>query len=304
MSRVIALKKQVIMEEKKKKNILVRRLRDKYRLSIFNEQTYEQTFSMRLSKLNVFTTVGSTMIFLVLVTTVIIAFTSLREYIPGYPTGEQRRMMIRNYQRVDSLIFEIDRRDRFIADVRAIISGELPASAYYRSDSAEVKPATVVALSGKKSKEDSLFRTGIEEEERFNLSDTKPKKDARLELIYFQPPLKGIVTSKYGETRGHYGVDVVATVGARVSAIYEGTVIFTGWTVETGYVIQVQHDNQLVSIYKHNGKLLKNTGDRVKTGEAIATVGNSGELTTGTHLHFEMWHAGVPLNPELYISFE
>ncbi len=293
------------MEQNKKKNRLVRKLRHKYRLAVLNEQTYEEIFSMRLSQLNVFTSLGSLVIFLIMVTTVIIAFTNLREYIPGYPTGEQRRMMIRNYQRVDSLLFEIERRDNFIADMRAIISGEIPSQAYSRSDSTATKPVNAVTLKTAKSEEDSLFLLQIEEEERFSLSEKQGrKKDTRLEMMYFFPPLKGIVTNKYGDSRGHYGVDVVASPGSRVSAIYEGTVIFSGWTVETGYVIQIQHENQLVSIYKHNGKLLKNMGDRVKTGEAIATVGNSGELTTGPHLHLEMWYAGVPLNPENYLSFE
>ena len=292
------------MEQNKRKNRLVRRLRHKFRITILNEQTYEEIFSMRLSPLNVFTSGGALVIFLIIITTVIIAFTNLREYIPGYPNGEQRHMMIRNYQRVDSLLFEIERRDNFIADIRAVISGEVPTEAYSRSDSASKKSPAPVALKTAKSEEDSLFLLQVEEEERFNLSENKGrKKDTRLEMMYFVPPLKGIITNKYGDSHGHYGVDVVATPGSRVSSIYEGTVIFSGWTVETGYVIQVQHENQLVSIYKHNGKLLKKMGDRVKTGEAIATVGNSGELTTGPHLHLEMWHGGVPLNPENYISF-
>ena len=292
------------MEQNKKKNRLVRKLRHKFRITILNEQTYEEIFSMRLSPLNVFTSGGALVIFLVIITTVIISFTNLREYIPGYPNGEQRRMMIRNYQRVDSLLFEIERRDNFIADIRAVISGEIPSEAYTRSDSTATKSSTTVALKTEKSQEDSLFLLQVEEEERFNLSGNQSrKKDTRLEMMYFVPPMKGIITNKYGDSRGHYGVDIVAIPGSRVSAIFEGTVIFAGWTVETGSVIQVQHENQLVSIYKHNGKLLKKMGDRVKTGEAIATVGNSGELTTGPHLHLEMWYAGVPLNPENYISF-
>lgn len=293
------------MEKNKKKNKLVRKLRHKYRLTILNEQTYEELFSMRLSQLNVFISFGFTAMFLVLVTTVIISFTNLREYIPGYPSGEQRRMMIRNYQRVDSLLFEIDRRDRFIGNMRAVISGDLPADAFSRSDTANSKNAHSSAVKLARSKEDSLFRLAVEEEERFNVSNISQRKtDTRLELMYFFPPLKGVVTNRYGDSKGHYGIDVVAVPGSRVSAVLEGTVIFSGWTVETGYVIQLQHANQLVSIYKHNGKLLKEVGDNVRAGEAIATVGNSGEYTTGPHLHFELWYGGVPLNPENYISFE
>ncbi len=293
------------MEQNKKRNHLVKKLKHKYRIAILNEQTYEETFTMRLSRLNVFTTIGFTVIFLIIATTVLIAFTTLREYIPGYPTGEQRRMMINTYQRVDSLVFEIERRDNFIANMRAVISGELPASAFSRNDSAKMNPTQPISLKATKTAEDSMFISQVEEDERFNLNTRQTnKKDARLEMIYFLPPIKGIITNKFGDTQGHFGVDIVAAQDSRVSSIYDGTVIFTGWTVETGYVIQIQHENQLVSIYKHNGKLLKKMGDRIKSGEAIAMVGNSGELTTGPHLHFEMWHAGVPLNPENYISFK
>jgi murein DD-endopeptidase MepM/ murein hydrolase activator NlpD len=112
-----------------------------------------------------------------------------------------------------------------------------------------------------------------------------------------------MVVNKFGDPRGHFGVDIVAGPGARVSAVMDGVVIFSGWTVETGYVIQLQHANNFISMYKHNERLLKTTGEHVKAGEAIANVGNSGELTTGPHLHFELWHNGIPLDPQEYISF-
>jgi len=155
-----------------------------------------------------------------------------------------------------------------------------------------------------KSEEDSIFRQQVEREEKFNLAvfDDNNKK-FELEHSFLFTPLKGVVVNKFGETQGHYGVDIVAKPGSRVSAIMDGTVVFTGWTVETGYVIQLQHGNNLISVYKHNESLLKEMGEKVQAGEAIANVGNSGELTTGPHLHFEIWYNGVPLDAEQYMSF-
>ncbi len=290
-------------EEKGKK--LVDKLRHKYRLAIFNEQTYEEVFGMRLSRLNVFTVVGVSLSVLVVLVIFLIAFTGLREYIPGYPDGQQRRLIIQNSERVDSLIMEIERRDKFFKDVRAIISGEVPEGALPE----DVKDAETEGANNnivfKKSEEDSIFRELVEREEKFNLAVLGNKGTKfELEHSFLFTPLKGVVVNKFGETQGHFGVDVVAKPGSRVSAILDGTVVFTGWTVETGYVIQIQHSNNLISIYKHNETLLKSMGDQVQAGEAIANVGNSGELTTGPHLHFELWYNGVPLDAEQYMSFE
>ncbi|WP_430810767.1 MULTISPECIES: M23 family metallopeptidase [unclassified Carboxylicivirga] len=284
---------------------LVDKLRHKYRLAIFNEQTYEEVFGMRLSRLNVFTIVGVSLVLLVVMVIFLIAFTGLREYIPGYPDGQQRRLIIQNSQRVDSLILEIERRDNFFRDIRAIMAGEVPSGALPEDVEDAQGQSTKNNVVFKKSEQDSLFREQVEKEEKFNLAvfDNKGAK-FELEHSFLFTPLKGVVINKFGETQGHYGVDIVATPGSRVSAIMDGTVIFTGWTVETGYVIQIQHANNLISLYKHNESLLKSMGDKVQAGEAIANVGNSGELTTGPHLHFELWHNGVPLDAEQYIAFE
>ncbi|MCT4645517.1 MAG: M23 family metallopeptidase [Carboxylicivirga sp.] len=290
-------------EEKGKK--IVDKLRHKYRLAIFNEQTFEEVFGMRLSRLNVFTIIGVSFTLLIVGVIFLIAFTGLREYIPGYPDGQQRRLIFQNAQRVDSLIVEIERRDRFFKDIRTIMSGEIPEGA----SPEEVKDAgnegSNSNVTFKKSEEDSIFREQVEKEEKFNLAvfDNRSKQ-FELEHSFLFTPLKGVVVNKFGETQGHYGVDIVARPGSRVSAVLDGTVIFTGWTVETGYVIQIQHSNNLISLYKHNENILKEMGEKVQAGEAIASVGNSGELTTGPHLHFELWYNGVPLDAEQYMSFE
>ncbi|MCU4174590.1 M23 family metallopeptidase [Carboxylicivirga sp. N1Y90] len=288
--------------EKGKK--LVQKLRFKYRLAIFNEQTYEEVFGMRLSRLNVFVTIGVSSILLIISVIFLIAFTGLREYIPGYPSGKERRLLIQNAQRVDSLILEIDRRDRFFKDIRAIVSGDVPAGAK-QEDEENASPVDNSKISFKKSEEDSLFREQVEREEKFNLAVFEGNsRKFELEHSFLFTPIKGVVVNKFGDSKGHYGVDIVTKEGERVSAVLDGTVVFTGWTVETGYVIQIQHTNNLISLYKHNERLLKSMGDQVQAGEAIARVGNSGELTTGPHLHFELWYNGVALDAEQYMSFE
>ncbi len=293
------------MARLKKDKSFYRKLRHKYRFAIFNEQTYEELFVFRLSRLNVVTLVTSLSIILIVLVTFLIAFTSLREYIPGYPDAQQRLLIVRNTQRVDSLIIEVERREKFINVFQAIIRGEIPDSLELESYTKASSDSEVNnSLEFTRSQEDSILRAHVEQEERFNLS-VRQSKDRVFELenVFFFSPIKGVVVNGFGETRNHYGVDVLAAQGAHVSAIMDGVVIFSGWTVETGYVIQIQHPNNIISIYKHNQNLLKEVGQTVKSGEAIARVGNSGELSSGPHLHFELWFNGTPLNPEEYISF-
>lgn len=285
------------------------KLRSKYKLAIFNEQTYEEVLVLRLSRLNVFTIVGVSAILLIVLVSLLIAFTGLREYIPGYPDSNQRLMIVRNAQRVDSLLIEIDRRNNFIDNMQNIIRGDVPEEPANDENEPTVavssdSPDDMIDVEFRKSEEDSLFRALVEKEEKYNLGNrSEIRSGTLLENTFFFTPLKGMVVNKFGDPRGHFGVDIVAGPGARVSAVMDGVVVFSGWTVETGYVIQLQHANNLLSTYKHNERLLKSAGEHVKAGEAIANVGNSGELTTGPHLHFELWYNGVPLDPQEYISF-
>ncbi|WP_462317122.1 M23 family metallopeptidase [Marinilabilia sp.] len=293
-----------------KRKEFIQKLRSKYKLAIFNEQTYQEVLVMRLSRLNVFTLVGVSAIVLIVLVSLLIAFTGLREYIPGYPDANQRLLIVRNAQRVDSLYIELEKRNKFIENMQNILSGGVPQSLDEPGEGNEDEKVPSSAgnsmedIEFKRSEEDSLFRALVEKEERFNVTDKPTRNSGRLlENTFLFTPLKGLVVNKFGDPRGHYGVDIVAGPGARVSAVMDGVVIFSGWTVETGYVIQLQHSNNLISMYKHNERLLKSTGEHVKAGEAIANVGNSGELTTGPHLHFELWYNGVPLDPQEYISF-
>lgn len=217
------------MATQKKNKSFLKKLSSKYRFAIFNEQTYEELFVVRLSRLNVFTIVGSFGIVLIILVSILISFTGLREYIPGYPDANERLLIVRNAQRVDSLLVEIEKRDKFINNFQAVIRGEMPETAE------DIKNRTAAAKNNSsnreiefpRSEQDSLFRMQIEREERFNLSVREtPQRDIALESAFFVSPIKGIVVNTFGETSGHYGVDIVASPGSRVSSVMVGTGFF------------------------------------------------------------------------------
>ena len=285
---------------KEKKQHIVNKLRHKYRLIIYNDNTFEEIGFLRLSRLNLFSIIGSIIILLITGVTVLIAFTPIREFIPGYPDGNMRRNITNNVYKLDSLERELKIRDRYFNSINAIIRGETPYSYENKQDSTiQYKEITF-----DKSEHDSLLRQQIEEEEMFNLS-MFPEKSTNTDFssIHFFPPVKGLVTNSFNPRESHFGTDIVAASNKVVSATLDGTIILANWTLETGYVIQIQHANNLISIYRHNSEILKKTGSHVKAGEAIAIIGNSGEVTSGPHLHFELWHNGNPVNAEDYIAF-
>lgn len=297
------------MSEKIKKESKANRL---LRMTVFIDKSLEPLFTLRFTPVMLAVGIGALAILLIIGVTLLIAFTGLREYIPGYPTGEERVMIMQNLQRVDSLATELEMRDNMMKNLRAVLSGDdrilLQGSA--QTDSTltpgNVTKEGLAGLYREKSSEENAFITEVESAEKYDVdaSQSETGVNQELEATFFFSPLKGIVTDGFGVRNGHLGVDVAATDGTPVMSTLAGTIIFAEWTVQTGYVIMVQHDNQLVSVYKHNARLLKKEGARVKAGEAIALVGNSGELTSGPHLHFELWYMGAPLNPENYINFD
>ncbi len=288
------------MANKKAQNNFFKRLNHKYRVTIFYDHSYAEVISLRLTKLNVFSIVGTSAIVLIILVTILIAFTPVREFIPGYPDGSMRRDLIMNAVLLDSLENEIRIREQFLENLRDIVSGREPRTFEYSPDS----NANIEGINFARSRQDSLLRAQIEGEEQFNLiTSQRTHFPANPSISHFVAPTTGLIINRFNPRQNHYGVDLVTEVNQPVVAVMNGTVIFANWTIDTGYVIQVQHDNNYLSLYKHNADLLKGVGDYVASGEAIAIVGNSGELTTGPHLHFELWQNGVALNPELYILF-
>lgn len=290
-------------KEKEKKRI-VKRLRVKYRLLILDDETFEQKLSLLLSPMNIITFLGSLSIFLIVLVTYIIAFTGLREYIPGYTDLSLRNQAYDNAQLIDSLERHIALQDRFLSDIFGVLNDSLPHGEGARPDTALKN--TDVAMKGV-SEQDSLMRAFADAEERYNLrvlSFSRPQSSAaNIRSFFFFAPLKGEVTSGFNTESGHFGVDVVTGENEPVKAALHGTVIMASWTYESGHVIAIQHTADLVTFYKHNSALLKKVGETVKAGDVVGIVGNSGEHTTGPHLHFELWYKGRPVNPLDYMVF-
>jgi murein DD-endopeptidase MepM/ murein hydrolase activator NlpD len=288
------------MAEKTEKQSFWEKFRHKYRLSIYRDETFEEVFNLRLTKLNVMSIVGIGVILFLVIVISIIAYTPVRELIPGYPDQETIRNIYMNDYRLDSLEMEITRRDAYFENLRRIIAGEGPLDPVETS----VEPEPRQKVSFVRSREDSALRALAEPRDQFGLSviESRKGKPAFFNVLFF-PPVKGMVTNSFNSRMNHYGTDIVAGADEVVKATLPGTVTMAGWTLETGHVIQLQHADNIISVYKHNAELLKHIGDHVKAGEPIAIIGNSGELTTGPHLHFELWYNGTPVNPEEYISF-
>ena len=283
--------------EKKKRS-----WRDKYRFSVSNDTTFEEIWRIRLTQYNAFLLITSLIFFIIGTTAMLIAFTNLREFIPGYPDITMRRNILVSAIRLDSLERELALRDKYFANLNSIIAGNQPAGVYTLRDTTR----NYQSITFKNSPEDSTLRAQVENDERYNLTLGPVESESVTSIagLHFFPPVKGIVSGKFDPRSRHFGTDIVTKPKSPVDAALDGTVIFTGWTMETGFVIQVQHSNNIVSVYKHNASLLKSTGDMVRTGEAISIVGDSGELyTSGPHLHFEIWYKGRPLDPEEHIIF-
>lgn len=286
------------MAQKDSKRYLSK-LKNKYRFSIYNDQTFEEVWFFRLSRLNVIAFLGGSSLLLVALVTVLIAFTPLREFIPGYPNTTTRRAIVENALKVDSLQQQLDQWQKYLTSLKAIMNGENPPVLQSKKDTT-IHPKDIVF---KKSLDDSLLRSQIEEKEQYNLSVTNTSLANTVKGMHFFPPVRGVVTNSFNIASGHFGTDIASSPNEVVVATLDGTVTMAAWTLETGYVIQIQHAGNLLSVYKHNSKLLKKPGAHVKAGEAIAIIGNSGELTTGPHLHFELWYNGTPVDPEKYIVF-
>jgi len=279
---------------------IYKKLRNKYRLVVMNDQTLEERASFRLAPMNVFVAVGIILILLITATIYLIAFTGLREYIPGYADPGMKRKVYRLNQKADSLQHVLDAREVYINNFKNIMEGKTEGKPENKSNATiQAKYDTLRNLP--KSREDSLFRLEMERQDIETVRSAAEKND--IGSFFFFSPVKGIITSNFNVREKHYGIDIVAPENEAIKAASDGTVVLSNFTTETGYVIAIQHGNNLLSMYKHNSSLLKKTGDAVKAGDVIAIIGNTGEHTTGPHLHFELWYNGTPVDPQKYVTF-
>ncbi|MBQ8811628.1 MAG: M23 family metallopeptidase [Bacteroidales bacterium] len=272
----------------------------KFRLAIIDDRTHQHLFQLHFTRTGLFVAVVSAFVVLTAAIYSIIAFTPVRTFIPGYPDAHSKRAAIQNAMRIDSLENVIYRWELYSENLRRVVEGEEPLkidsliNMTYSHQDVSADPADLAL-------KDSLLREHVKEEEKFGISD-RNKRDLPIEGLMFFTPLKGVVSQGYDPAIHPY-VDITAAAGSVVKATLDGTVIYDGWSDDAGYTIQIQHEGDIVSIYKHNEKLLKKTGDKVKAGAPIALVGNTGNVTTGDHLHFELWHKGETVDPAKYINF-
>ena len=284
---------------KNKRKSFWKNFKFKYKLTITNENTLEEIVGIHVSKLNGVSVLLFAVTVIFLITSVIIAFTPLRNYLPGYMNSEVREQVVLNALRADSLQWVLERQRMYIMNIQDIISGNVKVDSVHSIDSLTVTRTEELV---ERTQAEDDFRKQYEETERYNLTtiDNAPVMSG---LIFFRPT-RGMVASDFDANKQHYGIDIAANPNESVLATLDGTVILATYTADTGYVIQVQHAQNLVSVYKHCGSLLKKVGATVKAGEAIALVGKTGEKTTGgPHLHFELWNKGRALDPSKYIVF-
>jgi len=284
------------------KKKLVHKLKSKYRLVIMRETSFEEVWQMKLSRMNVITALAISLTIYTVIVVALIVYTPVKRLIPGYPNAEMTRNIRMNAIRLDYLDYQLALKDQFIKNLITVING---GDTKIHSTDGGTSQVSIPDITDNRSEDDSLLRLEVEQAQRFNLSPQSPASaGSNLNQLYFFPPVRGLIISHFDYARGHFGIDIATAANLGIKATLDGTVIFADYTSETGYTIQIQHDFNLISVYKHNKELFKRMGNRVKAGEVIATVGNTGELTTGPHLHFELWHQGKALNPEYFIAFE
>lgn len=271
---------------------------DDYRLVIVDNHNHKQLWVFSFRKAEFWVTVISSLVAFLVLIYCFIAFTPIRKTIPGYPDSRSRKAAVQTAIKVDSLERVISRWELYSENLRRVFDGEEPLKLDSLLNNAG---AGTEKSRNELSRQDSILRNNVVSQEKFSVSQ-KRHRSLPIEGMHFFPPLKGVISQGYDKVIHPY-IDITAPANSVVMSVLDGTVIFAGWNEDYGYTIQIQHENDIVSIYKHNMKLLKSTGDKVKAGTPIALVGNTGNLSTGEHLHFELWYKGEAVDATKYISF-
>ena len=284
------------METSKKNNIKKRESKN-YRLVIQEEKTYKEKFKLKLSRTNVFLMGTFISLIIVSITTSIIFFTPVREYIPGYDTTKMRIQAINNLERLDSLINQLSINENYLEAVFQTINGEDYKNIYINESQRISVDLSELDMSMRV--EDSILRKVVEREDKFNVIESETQT-LNLEMA---PPVRGIIIEPFDVSIKHYGIDIVLKEQTPIKAVADGIVLLSEWTIDSGHTIIVYHKDQLTSVYKHNYLSKVKIGDYVKQGQVVALSGNTGELTSGPHLHFELWDSNGPINPVDFIIF-
>ena len=276
------------------KYLFLRRLKNKYRLVILNDGTFEERVSLKITPIKIILITFILSLLLIFLTLLLFYFTPLKEYIPGKTNAETQKNLIKLAVDVDSIRAHTEERDLYLKHLKTILNGGVVKTDFLREDSKVVEKNNSLNI----SKEDSLFRLRVEEKSNGDYISLSSEPN-----IYFINPVSGTLIDGYNIENKHLGVDLVCKENSIICSVSEGVVVTSDWTKETGFVIAVQHPRGFLSFYKHTSVLLKEVGEYVQGGDPIAIVGNSGEFTSGPHLHFELWKNGQSLDPENYISF-
>jgi murein DD-endopeptidase MepM/ murein hydrolase activator NlpD len=276
------------------------KLKFRYRVVVINDESFKERVSFTLSFMNLIVFIGSVSLFMIFLLTYIIAFTSLREYIPGYADVNLRKNITKVALRSDSLLQASAEKDLFIANLNNIITGKAS-----EQDLKKIVNEKTVFIDTSKLQASTSEKNFRKEILTINNTSSKNKSDkvSAIALLSLNSPIQGIVSNKFKATQNHFGIDISAQPNKVIQSALKGTVIFAGFTVENGYVIEVQHEKDLISVYKSNSKLLKKIGDKVNASDAIAIIGNNNERISGPHLHFELWYKGSAVDPQDYIKF-
>lgn len=286
-------------ENRLKRQLLKEKLFAKNRLVIVNEDTFAELFSLRLTLMNVFVVASSAAILIVTCTTFLIAFTPLREFIPGYASTKLKKDATQLALKSDSLTVALQKNEAYIASIKQILTGNLEYAQLNKDSILATKTVEKEAVELELSPEEQMIRSLAEKEDKYNLFE---KAQAKVNVVLFAP-VNGSITQKYNVHKKHLAVDVAVTKNTPIKSIADGTVIFSDWTPTSGYVVVVRHNNGFISVYKNASASTKDQGDLVKTREVIALAGAASRESTGSQLHFELWKDGQPVDPTQYIAF-
>ena len=272
----------------------------KYKVVVSNDETFKEIISLKTNNFQFFLFASLYTISVVIFSTAIIFFTQVREYVPGYPSTDLLVSAAKTSIKTDSLERELALNAQFFSAIESVLIGEsneaaktLKQDTLIQNDLKEAQVVTAIP-------QDSVLRAYVDNLDRFNLTRNQLQTDSKS----YYSPVKGVVTDGFDIEKNHFAVDISVDIGTPVKAILAGTVLFSEWSVETGHVILLDHGDNLISVYKHNSKILKSQNDNVQAGEVIAFSGEEGALSSGPHLHFEIWKNSLPIDPETILSFE
>lgn len=287
------------MKNKKQKKNSINKLTRSYKVVVSSEDTFEERLSFSTNKFNVFLVLSLYSIILIAFTISVVFFTQIREMVPGYSSSDLLTQAIYLTKKTDSLENELELNNTFYKSIENVLSGKTEQIIYKDTLAVSKEKDNIDFQAVLANAEDSILRKYVEEEDKFNLT----KNELVIENKMFVSPVKGQITQKFDPLNNHFALDILVDTGTPVKSILEGKVIFSEWSVDTGHVLIIDHGDNIISVYKHNSKVLKTQNNFVKAGEVIAYSGNQGTLSTGPHLHFELWKNGTPINPEPLFNF-